>query len=260
MTTAPDGQETNSCSNLHSTAACPSEGSTVERLRLEGTWKIKNRITPDKRRDDHMSVPHLADVLEVVNELAKRASVSDYVYRGESKCNPQVSSNLYRKYEDIDDGGFHIGIVQSEMLQAAKQFIVQTDDNDVLAQLQHFGGRTNLIDFTSDYNIALFFACDGHPDNDGRVILLEKHLYPLRRPVTPSNRVIAQKSIFVEPPSGTVVPSDTLVVPRGLKAPILSYLRAAHDISAETIYNDVHGFIRYQNIHGSAYVELYLAS
>ena len=29
----------------------------------------------------------------------------------------------------------------------------------LLARMQHFGCKTNLIDFTRDYRVALFFAC-----------------------------------------------------------------------------------------------------
>ena len=36
-------------------------------------------------------------------------------------------------------------------------------DFEILTELQHYGGKTNLIDFTTDYLIALFFACDGSP-------------------------------------------------------------------------------------------------
>ena len=47
----------------------------------------------------------------------------------------------------------------------------KTIDFEILTEIQHYGGKTNLIDFTTDYFIALFFACDGHHDKEGRVIL-----------------------------------------------------------------------------------------
>ena len=47
----------------------------------------------------------------------------------------------------------------------------ETTDFEILTEIQHYGGKTNLIDFTIDYLVALFFACDGHHDKDGRVIL-----------------------------------------------------------------------------------------
>ena len=47
----------------------------------------------------------------------------------------------------------------------------ETVDFEILTEIQHYGGKTNLIDFTTDYLIALFFACDGHHDKEGRIIM-----------------------------------------------------------------------------------------
>ncbi|MCE2403085.1 FRG domain-containing protein [Candidatus Poribacteria bacterium] len=41
----------------------------------------------------------------------------------------------------------------------------------MLTQLRHYGGKTNLIDFATDYLRTLFFACDGSHDKDGRIIM-----------------------------------------------------------------------------------------
>ena len=123
--------------------------------------------------------------------------------------------------------------------------------------------KTNLIDFTTDYFIAIYFACSGHPKRVGRVILLEKNEdieNMIVRPRKPRHRVIAQKSVFLQPAKGYIeVPSNNIIsIPTKLKQPLLEYLRKFHDISAETIYNDIHGFIRYQNIHQSADVQFYM--
>ena len=212
----------------------------------------------EKPPDRLSTVDQLNDVLDKMTEIAHKATLNNYIFRGESRCNQQVSSTLYRKYADIYEAGFDISIVQEEMLQAAKDFIGQSgDNNDVLAQLQHYGSRTNLIDFTTDYVIALFFACDGHADEDGRVLFLNKTTYPLLQPRNPVHRVIAQKSIFVQPPKGFVEPSDIVVVPAALKTAVLDHLRTSHGVSISTIYNDLHGFIRYESTHESAYAEFY---
>lgn len=42
-----------------------------------------------------------------------------------------------------------------------------------------------------------------------------------------------------------------------LKQPMLAHLRKYHGVSTETIYNDIHGFIRTRDIHRSAYSEFY---
>ena len=142
--------------------------------------------------------------------------------------------------------------------------IIDSDELEILAELQHYGGKTNLIDFTTDYLIAIFFACAGHPTKEGRVILLERteqiEKTMIVRPQNPQHRVIAQKSVFLYPPDGFVeVPEDKIVyIPAYLKQPMQKYLRKYHAISSETIYNDIHGFITNQNIHQKASKELYL--
>ena len=114
-------------------------------------------------------------VLQVINELTRQSAGGGYIYRGEPKCYSKVSSSLYRPYQDIEAEEFDIKIVQEEILGQAKMYTRYTgeiDDFEILSQLQHNGGATNLIDFTTDCLIALFFACDGEPDEPGRVILL----------------------------------------------------------------------------------------
>ena len=139
--------------------------------------------------------------------------------------------------------------------------IEEVTERELLTELQHFGGKTNLIDFTTDYLIAIFFACSGDFEEPGRIILLQKTKDiedMIIRPQNPRHRVIAQKSIFVHPPKGLIeVPDGNIVsIPRSLKEDFLKYLGKHHDISTETIYNDIHGFILYQDIHQTAYVQI----
>ena len=138
--------------------------------------------------------------------------------------------------------------------------IEEVAEREILTELQHYGGKTNLIDFTTDYLIAIYFACSGHPKEDGRVIIVQKTEEiedMIIRPQNPRHRVIAQKSVFLHPPKGLIeVPDENIIIiPETLKEDFLKYLGKYHDISTETIYNDIHGFIRYQDIHQSAYVQ-----
>lgn len=204
----------------------------------------------------------LPEVLSIIGELAQKSEGHNYIYRGENRQYPQVSSTLYRRYEDIDAEGFDIEIVQAEMLVHARsyaKYIGEGDDLEILSQIQHNGGETNLIDFTSDYLIALFFACDGEPAACGRVILLSEtgDDYHVEEPINPAHRVIAQKSIFVTPYNGFVEPDDVVVIDKNLKLEILAYLHTCHGISTETVYNDLYGFIKHQDIHQGAYAEFY---
>ncbi len=196
----------------------------------------------------------LDEVLDVVNDLTRKVAGGDYIFRGETnKKHTDVSSSLYRELPDSLRG--QVEAVQQARLLVARGFTAEKDEFEILTELQHYGGKTNLIDFTTDCFIALFFACDGNHSQDGRVILLERSAAIedyIHEPSRPVNRVIAQKSIFVRPPAGFIEPDSVVVIPARLKASLLSYLRRCHGIYAETIYNDLHGYIRYAVIHQEA--------
>ena len=136
-------------------------------------------------------------VQDIISEIEQKSAGGGYIYRGERKLhkehpyNGKVSSNLWREY-GIEVEHFDIELVQKELLAAAKkhtgdlpqafrldvlaspntveELTQKAIDFEILTEIQHYGGKTNLIDFTMDYFIALFFACDGRYDEDGRVI------------------------------------------------------------------------------------------
>ena len=201
----------------------------------------------------------LRQALAIINKLALKAAGGNYIFRGESECNDKVSSSLYREYERISPDvvqELDMEHIQQSRLDTAKTFTFEDDEWELLTQIQHYGGNTNLIDFTSDYLIALFFACDGKHSAPGRVILLDKWgkmSEDIKEPSQPSNRVIAQKSIFVRPPTGTVTPDCIVGIPADLKLTLLDHLDNAHGISAKTMYNDLHGYIRYRAMHSEAF-------
>ena len=205
----------------------------------------------------------IQNLLEWIRE---QSSQGEYLYRGEPEQYDKISSTLYRMYaEKIDAEHFDILIAQQEMLEQVKGYTDFTDETDVLTELQHYGGKTNLIDFTTDYLIALFFACDGSLERDGRIILLNKKANQgkITSPKkNQNNRVISQKSIFCQSPKGYLEEEDSAVkiisIPQELKQTILHYLRTYHGIATHTIYNDIFGYIQNQKKHQTAYTEFYI--
>ena len=206
---------------------------------------------------------YLDGLRKIEHEIIEKTAGGEFLYRGEPErykeepFRSKVSSTLYRLSPDgFDSEMFNLTNFQEEKLEEVRDYTRenQKKDFELLTELQHYGSETNLIDFTSDYHIALYFACDGSHDKDGRVISLKSNeetrkTYNITKPQTPLNRVIAQKSIFAQPPQGFIEFKDINVVcvPRHLKQWILMHLRKFQDISTQSIYNDLHGFIR----HGS---------
>lgn len=224
---------------------------------------MKNNSTNSDNSQGDSARRLLTTVLDKLGEITRAASKGSFVFRGEPKYYQEISSSLYREYKELLEpfgvDGFDMRYVQSEVLTEATRYVGDLLPEDLLSQLQHYGHPTNLIDFTTDYLIALYFACSSESSEHGRVILLNADANSLIRMRSPLNRIKAQKSIFVDPPSGVVNADQTIRIPRKLKLPILEYLNSYHDISTQTIYDDIHGFIKNANIHRSAYTEFHVA-
>ena len=134
----------------------------------------------------------------------------------------QISIENTKK--EIEDEHFNVEIVQKEILDEARKFSEHTDDFEILAEIQHHGGKTNLIDFTTDFYVALYFACSKCPNKNGRVILLRPGSIKgqVKRPRNPSRRVKSQDSVFVRLSKGFMVPKldDVVIIPKLIKQPI----------------------------------------
>ena len=225
-------------------------------------WKDATVVMPE-----NMEEYTQRQIMGIINKIVEKSSGGSYIYRGEPKCYPEVSSSLWRLLQKGD--GISMTIpdivdVREMSLEDARRYArdADIDDFELEAQLQHNGGKTSLIDFTTDYSIALFFACDGEPAKDGRVILLKQDETTkdwIKKPKNPEHRVIAQKSIFVQPPEGFIKPckyGEPIKIRKDLKEPMLDYLRKHHGISSQSIYNDLQGYIKHQTRHHEAYNHL----
>ena len=195
------------------------------------------------------------DVQQFLENLLAISARSEYVFRGEPAHYENVSSGLYRMLAGASPSSAdRIIEVEQGIVAALKSYanLSERSDDAALSELQHYGGKTNLIDFSRDCLVALFFACGTPLDQDGRVIFLRRESteYDIVSPVGNHSRVIAQKSVFVKSPTGVIVPSDDDIVnvPSEMKSALLAYLSRAHGVSHQSIYTDIIGFIDYQEL------------
>ena len=214
----------------------------------------------------------LYELSEIVGKIIGKSENGNFIYRGESKLYEKVTSNLYRRMEEtglleeikIDEAGLleESGFkkIRDRELKEARKYIEGTDF-EIFSQIQHFGGRTNLIDFTKNFDVALFFACERFHSEPGRIILQDrngKRRNYIKEPqdVEKGTRPDIQESVFIDPPNGFFVPDpdDVVEIPAELKIPMLKYLEGnGINKSAKEIYPDLHGFIRSQEIRWESY-------
>ncbi len=202
-------------------------------------------------------------VEDIIRTIEEKTADGDYIFRGESQCHEKISSNLYRKLEKTGLLELDVETVQNMELEYAKRYryTPETDEFKILTEIQHFGGKTNLLDFTTYYPIALFFACNSFPFKDGKIILQSRNgkindwiIEPCDP--DPESRVGKQMSIFVRSPKGFIEADKEVIIPKVLKKCMLEYLEKEFGISPETIYPDLHGFVSSQEDRWDIYEEI----
>ncbi len=201
---------------------------------------------------------------EKIREILSECAGGKYIFRGEDSEYEKVSSKLYREFEKahlVDDH-----MLESERITVgAARRHVRPDASylEVLTELQHYGGKTTLIDFTRNLYIALFFACDRYLDKPGRIILFDTTGMKMKEQVETGKasgedaceillppgknlRAVFQSSVFVRAARGYIEKERfrEVRIKESLKGEILFYLEHHYDIKRDTIYNDLHGFIK----------------
>ena len=145
-------------------------------------------------------------------------------------------------------------------------FSETSPDLELLAQLQHWGAATGLIDFTRQPFVALWFACNEHHTDDGAVYVLsrsateeisnsgdlEKQILSFYEegtlwswePSASGNRIVAQSSVFVfGVPAVASNRIEKLTVQADSKRAILTQLDAVYGINEEMLVPDFPGYV-----------------
>ena len=137
---------------------------------------------------------------------------------------------------------------------------------EILAEIQHYGGDTNLIDFSESHLVALFFACSNeeHSEEDGQLIILDKRDIEdassngqisrdstfIIHPLPDNRRAFIQRSVMLHEPNGYLEYGDkrlnVIRIPAARKPEILGYLRKSCDILDRTLFPDIQGYVESQ--------------
>ena len=212
------------------------------------------------------------------------------LYRGLGDADWEVESSAYRRIrasqddqEDLLRVAFLDYITQHLDNASLQGFRYQNNRNvcdlELLAELQHYGAATCLIDFTENALIALWFACREEPQKDGKVVAMATddpdkfstvNYEVLKEPITyflmkeklwkwtPSglnNRMVAQQSVFVFGEGkieDNIYRYKNIRIEAGSKKDILETLIKTFGIKEQNLFNDLPGFALY-NAHDKQY-------
>ena len=123
----------------------------------------------------------IAEYLNEVSRIQNQTPNGVFVFRGQKSCNWRLESSAERRLKNnqnqklIDDKQFieyHKDLLKKcKLKNFDKREGKQLDELELLADLQHHGAATCLMDFTRSTLIALWFACEKSETN-GKVFMV----------------------------------------------------------------------------------------
>ena len=225
-----------------------------------------------------METVEVSTLVEFI-EWSAQFNPEKYMFRGVSKKSYEIEASTYQplRRQKMDEFN-ELVRVNEELIEEARlrghdqKNGRQLSDLELLAELQHFGAATCLIDFTYNSLIALWFACQqstSGAQEDGKVIALRyddgtrfrKITYDLLReniryffqgdtiyywqPSHQNIRIVAQQSVFVFGGRAPKIEADVeCIIVESKKKDILADLKNVPGITEVYVYSDFEGFAR----------------
>ena len=250
---------------------------------IRGSWYILSedlsRSEGQSQSEDPFEVENLDDFMD----WARRFSAGEYVFRGVPNQKYGIEASAYRRPMENDRNfekflEINKGLIDEAILRGYDERNGRELKHlEILAQLQHFGAATCLIDFTHSAQIALWFACQQDSKisqgseklPNGKVfavhnqpptfkeiksdLLTEKidgflqdgdstQLY-CWKPPQQNNRIIAQQSIFLFGYYKFDANAECVIIENSKKN-ILTQLEQVSGITEAMLFPDFDGFAR----------------
>ena len=205
-----------------------------------------------------------------------------YLFRGVSKDSYEIEASAYRRLPEAErNNPARLLRINQELIDKARLLGhdqkngQRLSDLELLAELQHFGAATCLIDFTRNALIALWMACQQSTTEktNGKVVAVRSDNLDRFETVTPklvteedidyfftrderrgyllyqwqpkyqNNRIIAQQSVFIFGGAQVEIEAECVILKSG-KGDMLTSLDKVSGITEGSIYPDFDGFAR----------------
>lgn len=195
-------------------------------------WLTQSHLVPD----------HIKGYLSTVSEYDPGGG---FIYRGEGEAySGPIRSRLARQWE-LDEPG--LVDLQRTLLREARQYVDYDNRQRLLAECQHIGIPMNVIDFTDDPAVALWFASSGSIESDGQLRVLEESHMSGRaiRLAEPPQRMIDQMGLLVYVENGEIRENEvsrTMQIDRRDKPEIVQVLNESLGITRNRLFRDLDGF------------------
>ena len=227
-----------------------------------------------------MSEIFVSSVAEFHAKLRKLGGETGFLHRGQADAAWPVDCAAARRLKN-NPAALIEEQLMSQLLVGYLEFLIDrarmrgflppdgfdqnSTDLELMAQLQHQGAATGLIDFTRQPLVALWFACNERREKNGAVYLLPRsHVEEMRRRddtkkkieslyaenklrawevAALGNRIVAQSSILVFglPEIASNVMKKIIIKGKNKRA-VIAELDALYGVNEETLFSDFSGY------------------
>jgi hypothetical protein len=149
-----------------------------------------------------VNVSDVDSFMDAISVIQKKQYMHNLVWRGQQDVAWGVHSSLYRKLEKSGlPSEDRFRDAEMEVMEHAKTWGLKTlDPLRFLADLQHRGAPTRLLDVTLDPEVAAWFATESSPESeepDGRVIAWGRKAPTTTRKFSEDNDELSQRDSFL---------------------------------------------------------------
>ena len=231
----------------------------------------------------------VSSLCEYINAITAINNIySRMLYRGQPDESWDIVSSAYREIKKSTENptqkmleDYHLKLIEEvAKLHDVDSKIDGHSDINKLAHLQHSGAKTNLIDYTLNPLVSLWFACTSHNDKNGAVYCIENSfilngIAPIEnnktvedlfnqpnnikffQPPNVNRRIISQQGVFLFSKGGIIEKHKHMVItiPKEQKEELLSQLRLM-GISRKSLFPDFYGFLEWFS-YGTEPQEIY---
>lgn len=139
--------------------------------------------------------------LEIINTMNQYMGLLERVsakgqklfFRGHSDISYRLTPSIFRKKEWLRNEKL---MYQELQINCASEFSKKKGHLEILAEMQHYGLPTRLLDITNNPLIALYFSCENVDNHSGEVVILGIEREKIKYPQSDTVAVLSSLPLF----------------------------------------------------------------
>ena len=153
--------------------------------------RISNGIIFDNNTVELQFVSTINQYIMLLEKVIE--SKDKLFFRGHSDVSYQLIPSVFRRQDWIENEKL---MYQELLINCANDFNQIEGHLATLAEMQHYGLPTRLLDVTQNPLVALYFACEGADNNSGEVIAFRVRREDIKYPQSDTVTILASLPLF----------------------------------------------------------------